>query len=172
MTDNLYVPVVREDQPLDVRAVIDLPKYLDDPDDAAVTSKLLQVGQLAGVATIGELNAVIESCTDAERKTLGDLLRRVSGVTDRRREREREQAERAARVKQANNPSHLVPGPTGWYDPAEQAAEALRTKQELASRARQLEHEQAQRRLEAEASDEYKQALAAQRARELPEHLR
>ena len=172
MSDQLFVPVRSESEPLNAQAIADLPNYVDDPEDREVTSWLLKVGQLAGVKRVGTLARLVESCDPHERKTLLDRLRRIAGVDEACAEREREAAERAARIKMATRPSTLVPGPNGWYDPAEQEAEGRRVEAELASRAAQREAEQAQRAFEAQASDEYRAARDEARRRELPPHLR
>jgi hypothetical protein len=172
MSDQLYVPVRDEHERLDARAVSDLPLYVDDEEDRQVTSALLKVGQLARVPTVGMLAKVVESCDPRERKTFLERLRRIAGVDEVRAEREREAAERAARIKMANRPSTLTLTAAGWKDLTEEAAEALRVEQELNSRRARREADMAQRAIEAQHTTEYQQARDEQRRRELPQHLR
>jgi len=173
VSERILVPVVDPNQPLNRKAIADLPLYLEDEDDRAGTRQLMEVAYLAalpGTTTVVSLADMFEDCDTKSLRFFRESAEKLASITEKRAERQREEAERAARVKLANNPSQLTLTPAGWKDLAEEAREALRTDAELRSRQAQREAEQERRELEAQASDEYRAAREAQRARELPAH--
>jgi hypothetical protein len=176
MAGQIRIPVVNPDQRINRQAIADLPEYLSDEDDAAVCRQLLEVAyrasfSLPGTTTVGMLAEMIEKSEPDTRRFFLEAAEKISGVAEIKAEREREAAERAARIRQMHRPSRLVLTPTGYRDVAEERLEADRQQAELASLAAAREHEQQQREVEADRRREHQQARDEQARRELPEHL-
>jgi hypothetical protein len=171
----IRIPVVDENQRLDRQAIRDLPEYLSDGDDRRVCRQLLKTAwkaALPATTTVGAVAEMLEKSDPGMRRFFLEGAEKISGVAEERAEREREELERANRARLANRPSRPVFVDGKWRDLQEEELEAQRIQSELASRAAAREHEQAQRRAEAEQARIAKKRGDAARRQLLPEHLR
>jgi hypothetical protein len=163
------------DEPVNYKAISELPAFLDDDTDQAVLRELLCIIQraayaLGGVATVGQVEELIASLDTDERKLWLDACRKSAGLEPA--EDAHRKAMQALRIPDTRDLQLYITESGTIASRTLEDDERQRVQQLEASLARQRAALAADRASDAQARDEHRQAVDDHVNSELPIHLR
>ena len=125
MNWQIKLPMRHASEPLDARALHELPQAIDDPTERQVVRGLMLDAAGHGIETVGELAQELDRAPQSKRRAMLDRAREAVGLpTAARADADAQLAMSRATAPIGGGPHALEVGPHGWSDLTEQARDA------------------------------------------------
>ena len=173
MSFEFKLPIRDRDELIGHKAISELPAFLEDETDSRVLRELLYIFQRAAypsVATIGQLDEVLDSLDTDERRLWLNACRKSAGLEFV--EDEHRKAMEALRIPDTRDLQLYINESGVIVSRTEQQDEAARVHAQAQRLDAQHAAQAAGRAVDAAALDEHQRAVDADADAHLPEHLR